>query len=212
MSINNFPKVIPVFPLTNVIFFPRTILPLNIFEKRYIQLINDCMKSQRLFGMVQPKSNINLKPAVYKVGCLGKIIKLNETEDKRFIIDLSGLIRFRIIEELATEKLYREFKVDYSDFTEDLNKNETCIEKVRESNLLKKIKLFFKKKNYLIESKKLEKLDFNELVNTMFMIFPFSIEEKQKLIETIKMEDKIKVFEEIIDFGLFDNLENKTIQ
>jgi len=212
MSINNFPKVIPVFPLTNVIFFPRTILPLNIFEKRYIQLINDCMKSQRLFGMVQPKSNINLKPAVYKVGCLGKIIKLNETEDKRFIIDLSGLIRFRIIEELATEKLYREFKVDYSDFTEDLNKNETCIEKVRESNLLKKIKLFFKKKNYLIESKKLEKLDFDELVNTMFMIFPFSIEEKQKLIETIKMEDKIKVFEEIIDFGLFDNLENKTIQ
>ena len=212
MSINNFPKVIPVFPLTNVIFFPRTILPLNIFEKRYIQLINDCMKSQKLFGMVQPKSNINLKPEVYKVGCLGKIIKLNETEDKRFIIDLSGLIRFRIIEELATEKLYREFKVDYSDFTEDLNKNETCIEKVRESNLLKKIKLFFKKKNYLIESKKLEKLDFNELVNTMFMIFPFSIEEKQKLIETIKMEDKIKVFEEIIDFGLFDNLENKTIQ
>ena len=212
MSINNFPKVIPVFPLTNVIFFPRTILPLNIFEKRYIQLINDCMKSQRLFGMVQPKSNINLKPEVYKVGCLGKIIKLNETEDKRFIIDLSGLIRFRIIEELSTEKLYREFKVDYSDFTEDLNKNETCIEKVRESNLLKKIKLFFKKKNYLIESKKLEKLDFNELVNTMFMIFPFSIEEKQKLIETIKMEDKIKVFEEIIDFGLFDNLENKTIQ
>jgi len=212
MSINNFPKVIPVFPLTNVIFFPRTILPLNIFEKRYIQLINDCMKSQRLFGMVQPKSNINLKPEVYKVGCLGKIIKLNETEDKRFIIDLSGLIRFRIIEELATEKLYREFKVDYSDFTEDLNKNETCIEKVRESNLLKKIKLFFKKKNYLIESKKLEKLDFDELVNTMFMIFPFSIEEKQKLIETIKMEDKIKVFEEIIDFGLFDNLENKTIQ
>jgi len=212
MSINNFPKVIPVFPLTNVIFFPRTILPLNIFEKRYIQLINDCMKSQRLFGMVQPKSNINLKPAVYKVGCLGKIIKLNETEDKRFIIDLSGLIRFRIIEELATEKLYREFKVDYSDFTEDLNKNETCIEKVRESNLLKKIKLFFKKKNYLIESKKLEKLDFDELVNTMFMIFPFSIEEKQKLIETIKMEDKIKVFEEIIDFSLFDNLENKTIQ
>ena len=212
MSINNFPKVIPVFPLTNVIFFPRTILPLNIFEKRYIQLINDCMKSQKLFGMVQPKSNINLKPEVYKVGCLGKIIKLNETEDKRFIIDLSGLIRFRIIEELSTEKLYREFKVDYSDFTEDLNKNETCIEKVRESNLLKKIKLFFKKKNYLIESKKLEKLDFNELVNTMFMIFPFSIEEKQKLIETIKMEDKIKVFEEIIDFGLFDNLENKTIQ
>ena len=212
MSINNFPKVIPVFPLTNVIFFPRTILPLNIFEKKYIQLINDCMKRQRLFGMVQPKSNINLKPEVYKVGCLGKIIKLNETEDKRFIIDLSGLIRFRIIEELSTEKLYREFKVDYSDFTEDLNKNETCIEKVRESNLLKKIKLFFKKKNYLIESKKLEKLDFNELVNTMFMIFPFSIEEKQKLIETIKMEDKIKVFEEIIDFGLFDNLENKTIQ
>ena len=212
MSINNFPKVIPVFPLTNVIFFPRTILPLNIFEKRYIQLINDCMKSQKLFGMVQPKSNINLKPEVYKVGCLGKIIKLNETEDKRFIIDLSGLIRFRIIEELSTEKLYREFKVDYSDFTEDLNKNETCREKVRQSNLLKKIKLFFKKKNYLIESKKLEKLDFNELVNTMFMIFPFSIEEKQKLIETIKMEDKIKVFEEIIDFGLFDNLENKTIQ
>ena len=87
---------IPVFPLSNAIFFPRTILPLNIFEDRYLQLVDDCMKGKRMFGMVQPRNSTGLSPEVYSVGCLGKIISFNETTDKRFIITLLGLTRFKI--------------------------------------------------------------------------------------------------------------------
>lgn len=211
MKIEKLPKKIAIFPLSNAVFFPKTILPLNIFEKRYIELVNDTMKEKSLFGMVQPKSAINLKPEVYKVGCLGKIVNFNETKDKRFLINLSGLIRFRIKEEITTEKLYRLFKVDYSDFEEDLISNNINQEKFNKTNLIKKIKTFFKKKNYFINFNKLEELDFDQLVSTICMISPFSIQEKQKLIETIKIEDKFKVFEEIIDFNLFDD-QNKTIQ
>ena len=211
MKIEKLPKKIAIFPLSNAVFFPKTILPLNIFEKRYIELVNDTMKEKSLFGMVQPKSVINLKPEVYEVGCLGKIVNFNETKDKRFLINLSGLIRFRIKEEITTEKLYRLFKVDYSDFEEDLISKNINQEKFNKTNLIKKIKTFFKKKNYFINFNKLEELDFDQLVSTICMISPFSIQEKQKLIETIKIEDKFKVFEEIIDFNLFDD-QNKTIQ
>ena len=122
MNFSELPKKIAIFPLSNAIFFPRTILPLNIFEKRYLQLIEDCIKSNKLFGMVQPKLSSNSIPEVYKVGCLGKIINCNETNDKRFIIDLSGVTRFKIKEELTNNKLYREFRVEYDDFVDDLNK------------------------------------------------------------------------------------------
>ena len=144
MNINNLPKNISVFPLSDVVFFPKTILPLNIFEKRYIQLVNDCMKDQRLFGMIQPKKT-GKDQDFYEVGCLGKIINFNETGDGRFLINLSGIIRFRIIKELDSSKLYRKFSVDYSDFLQDLKieKNNT---KYNKKDFLKKIEIFFKKK------------------------------------------------------------------
>ena len=93
MNKNDLPHKIPIFPLSNAIFFPRTILPLNIFEDRYIQLVNDCMKKNRMFGMIQPRKKIGITPEVYDIGCLGKIVSFNETVDKRFIISLSGIIR-----------------------------------------------------------------------------------------------------------------------
>ena len=127
MKKNNFPNRIAVFPLSNAIFFPRTVLPLNIFEDRYIQLVNDCMKENRMFGMVQPKNKNNVTPEVYNIGCLGKIVSFNETEDKRFIISLSGIIRFRIKKELKSERLYRNFEVDYSEFLTDLKEKEIIL-------------------------------------------------------------------------------------
>ena len=212
MKKNELPENIAIFPLSNAVFFPRTVLPLNIFENRYIQLVSDCMKEQRLFGMIQPKKRSANKPEVYRVGCLGKIVSFNETSDKRFIITLSGIIRFRIKEELDNKKLYRKFNVDYSDFINDLEveKNETT--SYDKKNLLKKIKLFFHKINYEVELNELNKLNFDQLISTICMISPFSIEEKQKLIETIKIEDKIKILEEIINFNLFDLQENNTVQ
>ena len=210
MNINNLPKNISVFPLSEVVFFPKTILPLNIFEKRYIQLVNDCMKDQRLFGMIQPKKTGRAQD-VYEVGCLGKIINFNETGDGRFIINLSGVVRFRIIKELNSSKLYRKFSVDYSDFLQDLKivKN---ITKYNKKDFLKKIEFFFKKKNYLININELEKYNFEQLINTLCMISPISVVEKQKLIETTSSEEKIQLFESIINFNLADSFKNKTIQ
>ena len=209
---DNFPNTIAVFPLSNAIFFPGTILPLNIFEERYIPLVSDCMKEQRLFGMIQPKIKSGQKPEVYRVGCLGKIVSFNETVDKRFIISLSGIIRFKVQEKLNTNKLYREFKVDYSDYINDLKIKKKDEINYNENNLLKKIKLFFEKKNYTLQLDEFKKLSFDQLISAVCMVSPFSTEEKQKLIETIRMEDKIKVLEEIINFNLLDNQENKTLQ
>ncbi len=212
MTKNDLPENIPIFPLSNAIFFPRTILPLNIFETRYIQLIEDCMREKRIFGMVQPKKKLASVPEVYNVGCLGKIISFNETSDKRFIISLSGISRFTIKKELKTNKLYRIFNVDYSEFKDDLKFKRNNIISLNKNLLLKKIKLFFKKLNYSVEFDELQKLDFDQLISTVSMISPFSTEEKQKLLEVIQMEEKIKLLEQIIDFNIVDLQENKTIQ
>tara|TARA_B100000686_G_scaffold163571_1_gene171124 strand:+ start:64 stop:702 length:639 start_codon:yes stop_codon:yes gene_type:complete len=212
MKKENLLNEIPVFPLSNAIFFPKTILPLNIFEDRYLQLVNDCMKGNRMFGMVQPRNSKGLSPEVYSVGCLGKIISFNETTDKRFIITLLGLTRFRIRKEIQKEKLYRSFEVDYSEFLDDLEikKNETFSSEKK--ILLNKIKIFFEKINYPVKYNELSKLDLDELISNVSMISPFSIEEKQKLIETKKIDNKIKVLNEIINFNLLDYEESKTIQ
>ena len=212
MKKEDLPNIISIFPLSNAIFFPRTILPLNIFEDRYLQLVDDCMKGNRMFGMVQPRNRTDLSPEVYNVGCLGKIISFNETSDKRFIISLAGLTRFKIKKELKKEKLYRSFEVDYSEFLNDLEikKDESFI--LEKKNLLKIIQFFFKKINYPVKYNELSKLDLDELISNVSMISPFSIEEKQKLIETKKIDNKIKVLSKIINFNLVDYEESKTIQ
>ena len=208
----NFPNKIAVFPLSNAIFFPRTILPLNIFEDRYIQLVNDCMKENRMFGMVQPKNKSGISPEVYNIGCLGKITSFSETGDKRFIITLSGIIRFRIQSEIKKEKLYRNFEVDYSEFLSDLEEKENQNFNYDKKDLLNKIKNFFQKINYPIDYEELAELNLDQLASTVSMISPFSIEEKQKLIETINIKDKIKALDEIINFNLLDFGKNKTVQ
>ena len=212
MSKNNLPSEISVFPLSNAVFFPRTVLPLNIFEEKYIQLVNDCMKGERMFGMVQPKTRNNKSSEVYQIGCLGKIISFNETIDKRFVITLSGLIRFRIKKEVNKDKLYRRFNVDYSEFLNDLNFEEKKLSNFNRSALLNKIKNFLKKINYRIDYKELAELNLDQLVSSVSMISPFSVEEKQKLVEAIDIEDKIKLLNEIINFNMFEQEENKTIQ
>ncbi len=208
MKIKDFPEQIPIFPLSNAIFFPRTTLPLNIFEDRYIQLVNDCMKGDRLFGMVQPK----FKTDVYNIGCLGKIINFEETADRRFIILLSGILRFKIKNELKIDKLYRKFTVDYSNFSDDLNLNSNKYQKVTDDQLMKKIKIYLHKKNIFIKFSELKNLNFEQIVNTACMISPFSKEEKQKLLETQNIKQKIKILDEVLNFNLLDDFENKTVQ
>jgi len=119
----NLPKILPIFPLSNFIIFPKTTVPLNIFEPRYIDMVNDSMKSDKLIGMIQPKKTGNdlVVPELHNIGCLGKIISFKETEDKRYLIELKGLIRFEITREIETDKKYRQYEVDFKRFNHDLS-------------------------------------------------------------------------------------------
>ena len=203
----SFPNVIPVFPLSGVIYFPKTNLPLNIFEQRYLDLVNDTYKKDKLMGMVQSQRNGN---QVYKIGCLGKISDLQKNEDGRILINLTGITRFKILEEVENNKLYREFKVDYKSFEEDLKDTSGNLDTV---DLMNKAKTFFRKNGLLLNWREFEKLDKTQKINTLSMISPVTNEEKQKLLEAITIKDKVNTLESIISFYLHEvNFSNQTVQ
>ena len=205
-----FPDQIPVFPLSGVIYFPKTNLPLNIFEQRYLDLINDVIKKDKLMGMVQAKKDGN---NVYNVGCLGKISDYQKSDDGRIVVNLTGLTRFEIINEIKNNKPYRMFEVDYSKFIIDINQDESLVKKVYLDQFMIKTKEFFEKNGLLLNWKEFEKLNQIQRINTLAMIAPVTNEEKQKLLETVKIEDKTKTLLEIMEFYLYENnLSKKTLQ
>ena len=212
METNNLPKTIPVFPLSNFIIFPKTTVPLNIFEPRYIEMINDAMSGNRIIGMIQPKSITATKPSLYDIGCAGKITSFNETDDGRYIIILTGISRFKITEEIKTEKLYRECNVNFNVFSNDLIKKNIDIKFSDLELIFKNLKNLFIKQGYEINWKELEKQSLDQTINTLSMASPFSLEEKQVLLETTNLNDRKKKLEEILSTYNFDNFENKTIQ
>ena len=203
----SFPNIIPIFPLNGVIYFPKTNLPLNIFERRYLDLIKDTYEKDKLMGMVQSQKNTN---EVYKVGCLGKISDLQKSQDGRILINLTGIIRFNITEEVNNKKLYREFKVDYKNFQTDL---EQISGTHNTDDLMSKAKIFFKKNGLLLNWKEFEKLDKLQKINTLSMISPITNEEKQKLLEALTINEKIQTLDSIINFYLHEiNSDSQTIQ
>ena len=211
-SIISLPKEIPIFPLSNFIIFPKTSVPLNIFEPRYINMIDDAMKGNRMIGMIQPRSFNQKTPDLYKIGCVGKITSFNETEDGRYLIVLAGVSRFKITEELKTQKLYRLCKVDFKDFSYDLEEKD---EKIKFSDLefiFKNLKSLFIKQGYIIDWKELEKKSLNQTINALAMASPFSLEEKQILLETNDLSERKQKLEQILSTYNFDNFNNKTIQ
>ena len=211
---NNFPKIIPVFPLSNFIIFPNTTVPLNIFEPRYLDMVNDSMKSNKLIGMIQPKNSKdkNEIPKLHNVGCLGKIMSFRETEDGRYLIELKGKIRFKIINEVNTDKKYRSVEVDYKEFVNDLSDEK---EKLNFSDLeliFKDLKSLFKKRGFIINWKALEKQSLDETINALAMASPFSLEEKQILLEAKNLDIRKNKIAEILKTYIFDNYENTTLQ
>ena len=208
----NLPNILPVFPLSNFIFFPKTTVPLNIFEKRYLEMINDSMTGNRMIGMIQPKEQNKQNPSLYKIGCAGKITSFSETDDGRYIIVLSGISRFKIVEEIQSDKLYRKCKVDFSNFSAD---QEISKEKINFSDLkliFQNLKSLFDKEGYLINWKELEKQDLSETLNALAMASPFSLEEKQILLESKDIIERRKKLEEILNTYILDNFNNKTVQ
>ena len=215
MKKEDLPKKIAVFPLSNFIIFPRTTVPLNIFEPRYIDMVNDCMKSGKLIGMIQPKSKQNENeniPDLYEIGCMGKITSFKETEDKRFLIELRGLIRFQIIKEVNSSKEYRECEINFEKFHEDLIDKKEDIKFSDLEIIFKDLKNIFERKGFIINWKALEKQSLDEIINALAMASPFTLEEKQVLLEAQNLKLRKSKIADILTTYTFDQYHNTTVQ
>tara|TARA_Y100001958_G_C21064350_1_gene426107 strand:+ start:74 stop:718 length:645 start_codon:yes stop_codon:yes gene_type:complete len=211
---NNLPKSIPIFPLSNFIIFPKTTVPLNIFEPRYIDMINDSMKSNKMIGMIQPKNSNNSQkiPELHDVGCLGKITSFRETEDGRFLIELKGLIRFKTVKEIKTEKKYRILEIDFTKYSNDFIDQKEDIKFSDLELIFKNLKSLFEKKGFIINWKALEKQSLDEIINALAMASPFSLEEKQVLLEAENLILRKNKISEILSTYTHDVFNNTTIQ
>ena len=215
MKIEDLPKKIAVFPLSNFIVFPKTTVPLNIFEPRYVDMINDCMKSNKLIGMIQPKiiKNKNLDtPELYKIGCMGKIVNLQKTDDGRYLIELKGLIRFNIISEIISRKKYRECEISFNKFYDDLSDKKENLKFSDLDLIFKDLKNLFEKRGFVINWKALENQSLNETINALAMASPFTLEEKQVLLETENLDARKSKIADILTTYTFDQFNNTTIQ
>tara|TARA_B100000963_G_scaffold96868_1_gene83653 strand:+ start:1767 stop:2408 length:642 start_codon:yes stop_codon:yes gene_type:complete len=207
------PKKIPVFPLSNFIIFPKTTVPLNIFEPRYLQMIDDSMKSNRYIGMIQPKKTGDLKkPDLHRIGCVGKITSFNETEDGRYLIVLNGICRYETVVEINSNKLYRECEVNFNSFSNDLTIQNEKINFADLKQIFSDLKKLFEQQGYQINWKDLEKQSIEQTINTLSMASPFTLEEKQILLETETLIERKKKLEEILFTYTNFSFTNKTIQ
>ena len=210
-KIENLPNKISIFPLSNFIIFPNTSVPLNIFEPRYIKMIDDSMKSNRIIGMIQPKNKDEI-PGLYSIGCAGRITSFNETDDGRYLIIIKGVSRFKILKEINNNKLYRECEVSFNQFGKDMIESFNEIKFSDLELIFKNLKSFFKKKGYIINWKDLEKQSLDQTINTLAMASPFSLEEKQILLETSNINNRKIELEKILNNYIIDEFNNKTIQ
>ena len=210
----NLPKTIPVFPISNFIIFPKTTVPLNIFEPRYIEMINDCMKSNKLIGMIQPKKfeNNQTQPILHNIGCLGKITSFKETDDGRYLIDLKGIIRFKILKEKEDNKPYRICGVNFDDYLNDLSEKKEDLKFSDLELIFKDLKQLFEKRGFIINWKALEKQSLDETINALAMASPFSLEEKQVLLEAVNLNLRKNKIAEILSTYTFDEYNNTTLQ
>ena len=210
----NFPKIIPLFPLSNFIIFPKSTVPLNIFEPRYIDMVDSAMNSNKYIGMIQPKkqNNNNKIQELHDIGCLGKIVSFNQTNDGRYLIELKGISRFRTIKEIKSFNKYREYEVDFSDFSHDLDEKKEQIEFSDLELIFKDLKSLFEKKGFIINWKQLENQSLDETINALAMASPFSLEEKQILLEAKNLKIRKNKISQILKTYSYDNFDNTTIQ
>ena len=215
MKKEDLPKKISVFPLSNFIIFPKTTVPLNIFEPRYIDMINDSMKLNKLIGMIQPKNSKSKNDPstnLYEIGCMGKIISFKETNENRFLIELKGLIRFKIVKEIKSKKKYREFEIKFNDYYDDLNEKKEQIKFSDLELIFKDLKSLFEKRGFIVNWKALENQSLDETINALAMASPFTLEEKQVLLEAKNLDIRKNQISQILSTYTFDQFNNTTIQ
>ena len=208
----NLPNIIPIFPLEGVVMFPDTYLPLNIFETRYLKMIDNAISNEnRLIGMIQPK-NLNKsdeKSSFYRVGCAGKIIKFEETDDNRYLITLKGLSRFNLISEKTNEKDYKEANISWENFSKDLNINAKSSDF---STLKKTLKKYFKSKNIRANMDAIDTFNDYNFVDQITMICPLANNEKQLLLETTSISKREKLLQTILDSYISEENISNTIK
>ena len=215
MKLTDLPNKIPIFPLSNFIIFPKTSVPLNIFEPRYVDMINDSIKSNKLIGMIQPKKNNslnNLVPELHNIGCLGKITTFQESDDGRFLIELKGLIRFEITREIQSNKKYRECEINFQNYHEDLIDKKKDLKFSDLELIFRDLKSLFEKRGFIINWKALEKQSLDETINALAMASPFTLEEKQILLEAKNLDNRKSKIAEILSTYTHDQYNNTTVQ
>ena len=196
-------SIIPVFPLSGALLLPSGNLPLNIFEPRYIDMINYALGHNKLIGMIQPKTT-NPKE-LFKIGCVGKITTYNETEDNRLVINLKGLSKFQIIDEIQHDKEFRLFNIKTEKENSNFNKFDKNL--FNKDNFIRKIKFFFDKKGLVTNLKSLDQIDDKSLIIMVAMICPFSINEKQALLESKNINSLANTILSLFEFEI--NQKNK---
>jgi len=208
-SSSELPNKLAIFPLTGAVLFPQTQLPLNIFEPRYLQMIDEVLSSpDRIMGMIQPNLSKNDPDSknLKKVGCAGRISSFSETGDGRYLVTLTGLIRFEIAQELDTTTPYRQIMTNYENYQEDLKPSNT--ENIDRKNLLFLIKKYLEQKNLLIDWEIIEQSPTEQLINYSGVLVPFEAEEKQLLLETKTLFERCKTLESLFQSYQFQNTQD----
>ncbi|MDB4184288.1 LON peptidase substrate-binding domain-containing protein [Alphaproteobacteria bacterium] len=197
IGVNELPSHIPLFPLDNVLLLPFGKMPLNIFEPRYVKMILDSLKKQRLIGIVQPKDNSG---EFFNVGCMGKITSFIETPDNRIVLNLDGICRFKITDSQLSQGGYYNANVETIDFVEDINVVEPMIDR---DSLIKKFANFFKIKKYDLDLNIIEETSNLQLLSTLTMLAPFNKIDKQAILEAQNLIDRLQVVNSILDLNTF---------
>ena len=214
MKLEDLPNKISVFPLSNFIIFPKTTVPLNIFEPRYLDMINDSMKSNKLIGMIQPKNSKieNSTPKLHEVGCLGKITSFKETDDARYLIEIQGIVRFQIFKEIKSNKKYRECEINFENYLQDLSEKKEELKFSDLEIIFKDLRNLFERRGFIINWKALEKQSLDETINALAIASPFSLEEKQILLEATNLNTRKAKIAEILSTYTYDQYNNNTLQ
>ena len=197
IGVNELPSHIPLFPLDNVLLLPFGKMPLNIFEPRYIKMILDSLKKQRLIGIVQPKDNSG---EFFNVGCMGKITSFIETPDNRIVLNLDGICRFKITDSQLSQGGYYNANVETINYVEDINVVEPMIDR---DSLIKKFANFFKIKKYDLDLNIIEETSNLQLLSTLTMLAPFNKIDKQAILEAQNLIDRLEVVNSILDLNTF---------
>ena len=206
ISSENIPDNLPIFPLDNVLLLPFGKLPLNIFEERYINMVLDSLRSHRMIGIIQPKNNNN---ELFMMGCIGKITSYIETPDFRLVLNLEGVCRFVLNERNLTSKGYYQGNIETENFLDDLNEIEPMLDR---NNLIQKYTNFFRIKKLAIDQEILGETSNLQLLSTLAMLAPFNKIDKQAILESPNVKDRINTINSILDLNTFQVVSNKSNQ